>query len=274
LRPAALGLIGVVAACATGVDPAGDPDAIPPHIDADVPDAPSGGRVDADLGAPDAAPRPDAAPLPPDAMPPPPDAMPLPPDAMPPPPPDAAPGTPDAAPLPDAPPACTPMNVNLLANAAFESGPGVGWIETSTGGYEIILQPTDLPFAAHTAPYAAWLGGYTNGTDTLLQSVTVPAGATQLRLTGYRVIGTTEVAGGGAWDYVYLRLRNSSGVVLETLGTYSNVDTIAAWTSFSFTASSPHAGESIQLYIEATNDIIDHSNFFFDTLSLEASVCL
>lgn len=56
------------------------------------------------------------------------------------------------------------------AGARFESG-GTGW--TATSG----VITTDSGEAAHGGSYKAWLDGYgTSHTDTLSQSVTIPAG--------------------------------------------------------------------------------------------------
>jgi hypothetical protein len=67
--------------------------------------------------------------------------------------------------------------------------------------------------------------------------------------------------------------------VIETLVTYSNVDSVAVWTGFSANAASAHAGETLQLLLKGTNDedfnpfVTTHTNFFIDTLRLEALAC-
>ena len=235
----------------------------------ELPDAAD--RADADPEAPDAAPKPDAAPEP--------DA-PLP-DAEPPPPPDAMPGTPDAAPLPDAPP-CTPTTRNLLMNPGFDSGPGGGWTETSAGGFALIttVSPAgDLPHAAQAGTFAAFLGGYNAGfastaTDRLLQSVTIPASTTALRIKGFRWIETEELAGDGPFDRVFFELLPAQGdTALETFGSFSNQNVVTDWTAFDLPAAATHAGLSVRLSIRSNVDDSRKTNFLVDSLVLEATVC-
>jgi hypothetical protein len=257
--------------CAAGTAATGDGGGPPP------PDAPPLGRADADHMQPDAGPKPPPPIVDADLVPPPPDAMPPPPppiDAPPPPPPiDAAPGSPDAPPpppLPDAapPPVCS--WVNVLGDPAFDSG-GV-WAETSAGGYTIIGAPPS-GVTPLSAPNIAWMGGYDNGDDTLVQTVTIPAGATMLHLKGSYIIGTSETLP-FAYDYVYFRLRDTGGTVLENLGQKTNVDAIGAWTAMDFPAASAHAGATLQVFIEATTDLSNSTGFLLDNMSLEAYVCM
>ena len=70
-------------------------------------------------------------------------------------------------------------------------------------------------------------------------------------------------------------MRNGAGAVTETLISLSNVDAGATWIPFSATSATAHAGETVQLYLEATTDFWPdtHTNFFVDSLSLEAFAC-
>ncbi|MEU7306430.1 M4 family metallopeptidase, partial [Streptomyces sp. NPDC007206] len=97
----------------------------------------------------------------------------------------------------------------LLSNPGFESG-GTGW--TATSG----VITTDTGEAAHGGSYKAWLNGYgTSHTDTLSQSVTIPAGC-KATLTFFLHIDTAET-GSTAYD----KLTVTAGST--TLATYSNV---------------------------------------------------
>jgi hypothetical protein len=235
----------------------------------ELPDAAE--RADADPEEPDAAPKPDAEPEPDAALP----------DAELPPPPDAPPGTPDAAPLPDAPP-CTPTTKNLLVNAGFESGPGGGWSETSAGGFELITSQTgDLPHPAQAGTFAAFVGGYnsTTGTQTdqLLQTVTIPASTTALRIKGFRWVETEESGIGGPFDKLFIELLPATGTgVIETFGaapSFSNKTTSTDWVAFDLPAAAVHAGETVRFSVRATFDFSDVTNFLVDSLVLEATVC-
>ena len=100
----------------------------------------------------------------------------------------------------------------------------------------------------------------------------MPAAATQLRFKGYRWIATEELA--GTYDFLYFELRSTGAVLLETLATYSNADSVGGWTAFDLGAASPHAGETLRINVNATTDFSLNTNFFLDTLTVEALVCL
>lgn len=182
---------------------------------------------------------------------------------------DARPPPPDAARADAAP--CTRTWITLLSNGTFDIGPGGGWSESSASGLGLITN--DLPMAARSGAYAAWLGGALNGNDTLRQGVTVPASATRLRLSGYRIIGTEETTA-PEYDKLDLELRApGAATVLETLAHFGDNNAAGAWTSFQVEATSAHAGEPVDLTVHATTDATLNTNFFIDSLVLEAFAC-
>jgi len=263
-----LGCVLLLAACAQGKGAPGDA---------------RGTGYDAPV-LPDSTPRIDSTPLPPDA--PRPDAPPGTPDAAPRP---DAPGTPDAAPRPDAPslpdaprppdapsppdaPGCTDTWVPLLVNGNFDLGPSSSWVEFSSYG-ELIVQPPTLPVLAQTLPFAVWMGGADNNNETLQQDVTVPSGATALRLRGQYYIVSQELFPGIPYDFLYIQIRNTSNTVLEALATYDDDDENLGWTAFTHNASTSYAGQTIRLFFNATTDVSEPTNFFIDSLVLEALVC-
>ncbi|HUH02166.1 MAG TPA: hypothetical protein VML75_09225 [Kofleriaceae bacterium] len=238
-----------------------------------TPDARVGGDVpDASIVLPDARPNPDAAPGTPDAAQGTPDAMPGTPDAMPMP--DAMSGTPDAG-------GCTITTVQLLANPTFDLG-AVSWVENGAG-YPIILSPSDptypLPVTPDTPNHAAWLGGVNSATRTLYQDVAIPAGATNLSVSGSRYIATEE-SFGVDYDKFTLSIRTTGGTVLETYlpnaakaFTWGNLDETTAWTAFGWSPAGNYAGQTIRVHLTNTNDIIDNTNFFMDSYAVRATVC-
>jgi hypothetical protein len=271
--------LALVACASAGT---GETDASGQPIDAPAADGPEQGRADADPNLPDAqmhpdaevdAPVPDAMPMPPDARPP--DAAPMTPDAHPV---DAAPMLPDARP-PDAalpPDACVPITVNLLQNPGFDQGPGIAWSESNTGGFSTLFVTTaDLPLAVspQAGTYAIWMGGYEPANDQLFETVNIPAGTTALRFKGYRWIASADTATNA--DLLVMQIRDSGGSVLEQLAQFSNLNTNTNWTFFDVQAASPHAGQTIQIYLHATNNAVTNTNtnFFLDTFALEATYC-
>lgn len=200
-------------------------------------------RYDADPGAPDAGLAIDAAPAP-----------------------DASATAPDAG-------ACTEVVTNLLTNPAFDSGPGGGWSETSSGGFAVIMPDSDPLLAAIDAdspPYLAWLGGAISLDDSLGQTVTVPVDASALRVRGRRWIASNETLNFD-YDDLTVTLRSSTGAVLQEVGRFSNLDTTVGWTSFDLPAAAPHAGATVRLELAAHNDFSEITNFFLDGLALEVT---
>jgi hypothetical protein len=162
--------------------------------------------------------------------------------------------------------------VELLANGSFEGG-ATGWIQSSNAGLEIVFE-APAPMVADTPTMLAWFAGYDDASDELSQSVTVPAGATDLRLRGAFCFETEEVL--GAYDFFQIDLRNAGGATAETLILLSNEDVGAPeclWEAFELGAASPHAGETLDLVFHATTDASINTNFFVDSLALEALVC-
>ncbi len=103
----------------------------------------------------------------------------------------------------------------LLANSGFESG-SASWSATSG------VINNDSAEAARTGSYKAWLDGYgTATTDTVSQSVTIPAGCSAT-LSYYLHIDTDETST-TAYDTLKAEVVSSSGSVLSSLATYSNL---------------------------------------------------
>lgn len=107
-----------------------------------------------------------------------------------------------------------PSGSNLLANPGFESG-ATTW-SASTG-----VITNDTGATAHAGSYYAWLNGYgSTHTDTVSQSVTIPATAAAPKLSFWLAIDTKET---GATAYDTLKAQVVSGTTTTTLATYSNV---------------------------------------------------
>lgn len=186
-------------------------------------------------------------------------------------PPDAAPPRPDAMPPP-----CTPAWTNLLTNASLDLG-ATGWTESSGGGYPIITPAAQLPILPQSGNYAAWTGGYDGAYDQLFQMVTIPPSATGLRMSGWGCFASAETPGSGVWDAAGVGILDASASLLETLVVFTNEHAPSAsscgWIPFSVNAASAYPGQTVIFYVEASNDSINATSFFFDTFVFEALVC-
>ncbi|MFG3280963.1 hydrolase [Streptomyces sp. NPDC048111] len=150
----------------------------------------------------------------------------------------------------------------LLANPGFESGSS-GW--TATSG--VITNRSGE--AARTGTYKAWLGGKgTAHTDTLSQSVTIPAGcAASLSLPLH--IDTAETAR-TAYDTLKVQVLSGSGAVLATLGSYSNLNAASGYTQRTFDLGA-YAGQTVTLRCTATEGSKLQTSFVLDDTALTVS---
>ncbi|WP_405885047.1 immune inhibitor A [Streptomyces sp. NBC_01136] len=151
----------------------------------------------------------------------------------------------------------------LLANPGFESG-NTSW--TATSG--VITNSSGE--AARTGSYEAWLNGYGSAnTDTLSQSVTIPSGCAAT-LNFYLHVDTAETTTSTAYDTLKAQVLNSSGTVLSTLATYSNLDAASGYTLRSFDLSS-YAGQTVTIKFTGTEGSTLQTSFVLDDTALNVS---
>jgi len=152
-------------------------------------------------------------------------------------------------------------SIQLIANGGFESGAS-SWTASSgvisTGGSE----------ASRTGSYKAWLNGYGSAhTDTLYQQVTVPAAATSASLSFWLKVSSAETTTTQAYDTLKLQIQNSSGTVLATLATYSNLNKGTTYVNKTFDLSS-YKGQTIRVYFVGIEGSVTATSFLIDDISL------
>ena len=155
----------------------------------------------------------------------------------------------------------------LLGNVGFENGASnpLPWT-VSTG----VLDNSNFQ-PAHSGSWKAWLNGYgVVHTDTLLQTVTIPATATQATLSFWLHIDTTETSTATAYDTLKVQIRNSSGAVLATLATYSNLNAASGYRQFSFDLTA-YKGQTVQLYLVGVEDLGLKTSFLVDDFAINAT---
>ncbi|WP_030613828.1 hypothetical protein [Streptomyces fulvoviolaceus] len=149
----------------------------------------------------------------------------------------------------------------LLGNNGFESGSST-WSATSG----VITSSSSE--SARTGSYYAWLDGYGSAhTDTLSQSVTIPSGCTTAALSFYLHIDTAETTTSTAYDTLKVQVLNSSGTVLGTLATYSNLNAASGYTQRSFSLAS-YAGQTVTLKFTGTEGSTLQTSFVIDDTAL------
>ena len=145
-----------------------------------------------------------------------------------------------------------------LGNPGFETGSAAPW--TASAG--VIDSSAGQP--AHSGSWKAWLDGYgTTHTDSLSQSVTIPAGCAAT-LTFWLHIDSAETTTTTAFD----KLTVKAGTT--TLATYSNLNKAAGYSQKSFNLSS-FAGQTVTISFSGTEDSSLQTSFVVDDTGLNVS---
>ncbi|MGC1211341.1 MAG: S8 family serine peptidase [Micromonospora sp.] len=153
-----------------------------------------------------------------------------------------------------------------LANPGFESG-NTGWSSTSgvIGQYGSSGEPP------RSGTWNAWLDGYgSSHTDTLAQSVSLPAGCSSYSLSFWLHIDTSETTTSTAYDTLKVQVLNSSGSVLATLATYSNLNKNTGYAQRSFNLGA-YAGQTVQIKFTGVEDYSLQTSFVIDDTALNVS---
>ncbi|MET7970645.1 M28 family peptidase [Micromonospora sp. NPDC005305] len=144
----------------------------------------------------------------------------------------------------------------LIGNSSFESG-STPW--TATSG--VITNSTSQ--AARTGSYKAWLDGYgSTHTDTLSQSVSIPAGCASYTLSFWLHIDTAETTTSTAYDKLTVQVGTT------TLATYSNLNKASGYTQRSFNLAA-YAGQTVTLKWTGVEDASLQTSFVVDDVTLQ-----
>ena len=150
---------------------------------------------------------------------------------------------------------------NLLQNPGFESG-AVSW--TGTSGP--ITNNAGRP--ARTGTWKAWLGGNgSTSTETVQQSVAIPATATSASLSFWLRSDTAET---GSTAYDTMRVQVVDGTTTSTLATYSNVGTSTTWSQKTFDVTA-YRGRTVTVKFLLSEDSSLQTSFVVDDTSLATS---
>jgi hypothetical protein len=160
----------------------------------------------------------------------------------------------------------------LLGNGGFENGASnpAPWTLTSTHTpLEIINSSASEP--PHAGTFDAWMNGWgTTDTDTVLQQVVLPANATAATFSFWLHIDTAETSTTTAFDTLQVQIRNSSGTVLQTLATFSNLNHATGYQQHTFNLAS-FIGQTIQVFFVGKEDSTLQTSFVLDDVSLKVT---
>ncbi|HEY7147325.1 MAG TPA: putative Ig domain-containing protein [Streptosporangiaceae bacterium] len=148
----------------------------------------------------------------------------------------------------------------LLGNPGFETGSAAPW--TSTAG---VINPNGAGETSHSGTWYAWLDGYgTTHTDTLSQSVTIPAACTHTTFTFWLHIDTAETTRTTAFDKLTVTANGT------TVASFSNLNHNTGYAQQSVSLGS-FAGSTVTLKFTGTEDVSLQTSFVIDDTAVNTS---
>ena len=121
---------------------------------------------------------------------------------------------------------------------------------------------------AHAGTYFAWLDGYgSTHTDTVSQQVAIPTGKTTATFAFYLHIDTAETSTTAANDTLTVQVLNTSGTVLGTLATFSNLNKATGYVQHSYSLAS-YIGKTVVLKFTGKENSSKQTSFVLDDVTL------
>jgi len=158
--------------------------------------------------------------------------------------------------------------IQVLMNTGFEQASPLIWQgDTSIISSTPSGSTTTVP---HGGSLFAWLGGYgAVASDQITQDVFIPATAQSASVTFYVKILTSE-AGGTAKDTFTVAALSTSGTLLGTLLTKSNLDA-GPYTAYTVDLL-PHKGQVVRLSFKSQEDAQNATSFLLDDVVANIAV--
>ena len=159
------------------------------------------------------------------------------------------------------------LGANVIQDGGFEQGTAY-WARNGGSG---ILQGSYPHSPSSWYAYGGDVNTSTfSSTGSVHQQVYIPANATTATLTFWRHIDTTETTTTASYDTLKLQIRNSSGTVLATIATYSNLDAAPGYSQASFNLLA-YKGQTIQIYFVGVEDASLKTSFVLDDFALNVT---
>ncbi len=149
----------------------------------------------------------------------------------------------------------------LIVNGGFESGT-TPWVMSgairSTGAFP------------HSGVAYSILGGGNNNSHTEYQQITIPAGCSK-NLSFWLNITSSETTTTTQFDRIFIEVRSTSGSLLATLATFSNLNkgTAGVYVLRGPYSLASFAGQTVRLQFRATTDITLPTTFRVDDVTVQ-----
>ncbi|HKQ90466.1 MAG TPA: S8 family serine peptidase [Blastocatellia bacterium] len=150
----------------------------------------------------------------------------------------------------------------LIVNGGFEGG-AAPW--TLTGGAVVSTGGNHRSGVGYLI-----LGGVNNASQSAFQQITIPSG-TSPSLNFWLNVTSTETTTTTQFDRFFVEVRSTSGALLATLATFSNLNRVAATNAYTLRGPlnlSSFAGQTVRIQFRATTDVSLITSFRVDDVSV------
>jgi len=153
---------------------------------------------------------------------------------------------------------CSPAQ--LLGNPGFETGSAAPWTSTPA-----VINSNGSGETSHGGTWYAWLDGYgTTHTDTLSQTVTIPAACTHSTVSFWLHIDTAETTTTTQFDRLTVTANGT------TLAAFSNLNHLNGYAQHTYSLAA-FAGQAVTLKFTGTEDSSLQTSFVVDDTALTRS---
>ncbi|MFN8004310.1 MAG: S8 family serine peptidase [Acidobacteriota bacterium] len=160
--------------------------------------------------------------------------------------------------------------VTLTVNAASAELITNGGFETSSAPWTLSGAVRSTGGLPHSGTGYLILGGSNNASHTAYQQITVPSGTTK-NLTFWLNVSSNETTTTTQFDRIFVEVRSTSGALLATLATFSNLNktTAGVYTLRGGYSLASFAGQTVRIQFRATTDSSLTTTFRVDDVSVQ-----
>jgi hypothetical protein len=163
------------------------------------------------------------------------------------------------------PPPPPPPGGDIVVNGGFE-GSESPWVRSGSGALY-----TANGSSPHSGTGYIYFGTANSVTGQTYQQITIPAGAATAQLTFWLNVTSSETTTTTQFDRLFVEVRNTSGTLLQTIATFSNLNrgTAGAYVQRGSYNLLAYQGQTIRLQFRGTTDSILPTTFRVDDVAVQ-----
>ncbi len=161
-------------------------------------------------------------------------------------------------------PTPTPSGTELITNGGFETSVSP-WVVSGTGASYVANGSSP-----HGGTGYIYFGNINSAAGQYYEQVTIPSTA-PANLSFWLNVTSAETTTTTQYDKLFVEVRNTAGTLLTTVATYSNLNKVAATTTYSQKSFSlaAYKGQTVRLQFRTTTDSSAITTFRVDDVSLK-----